>query len=149
MTVPNSRPERRIVTICGSTRFRGEMADANRRLTLAGFIVLAPGVFGHDGDPMTDAEKMALDALHFCKIDLSWGIYVVNPGGYVGESTAREIASSTRASRAGSKPRASGFASGRAARAVEVRTRTRVRRIAREILIPTLPSIPMPSGPRR
>lgn len=83
---------RRIITICGSTRFRPEMAEANRRLTLAGFIVLAPGVFGHDGDPMTDAEKAALDALHFDKIDLSWGIYVVNPGGYVGESTAREIA---------------------------------------------------------
>lgn len=82
---------RRIITICGSTRFRVEMTEANRRLTLAGFIVLAPGVFGHDGDPMTDDEKAALDALHFDKIDLSWGIYVVNPGGYVGESTRREI----------------------------------------------------------
>ena len=68
------------------------MTEANRRLTLAGFMVFAPGVFGHDGDPLTDAEKTALDALHFDKIDLSWGIYVVNPGGYIGDSTRREIA---------------------------------------------------------
>ena len=84
--------DRRIVTICGSTRFRAEIAEANRCLTMAGFIVLAPGVFGHAGDLLTDAEKRRLDALHFDKIDLSSGIYVVNPGGYVGESTAQEIA---------------------------------------------------------
>ncbi|KPC65695.1 hypothetical protein ADL29_06810, partial [Streptomyces chattanoogensis] len=55
----------RIVTICGSTRFRTEIADANRQLTLDGCIVLAPGVFGHSGDEMTDEQKTALDALHF------------------------------------------------------------------------------------
>lgn len=81
----------KVVTICGSTRFRDEIAEANRALTLAGYIVLAPGVFGHAGDDMTEEQKASLDALHFQKIDLSGGIYVVNPGGYVGESTQREI----------------------------------------------------------
>lgn len=81
-----------IATICGSTRFRAEMATANRELTLAGYIVLAPGVFGHDGDEMTEAQKVALDELHLRKIDLAEMVYVVNPGGYVGESTRREIA---------------------------------------------------------
>ena len=81
-----------IVTICGSTRFRAEMTTANRELTLAGYIVLAPGVFGHDGDEMTEAQKSALDELHFRKIDLAELIYVVNPGGYIGDSTRREIA---------------------------------------------------------
>lgn len=83
---------RRIITICGSTRFRAEIAEANRSLTLSGFIVLAPGVFGHDGDPLTDEQKVKLDRLHFEKIDLSSGIYVVNPGGYLGDSTRAEIA---------------------------------------------------------
>ncbi len=81
-----------IVTICGSTKFRAEMAAANRELTLRGFVVLAPGVFGHDGDEVSDDAKAELDALHLRKIDMSCAIYVVNPGGYVGESTRREIA---------------------------------------------------------
>lgn len=81
----------KIVTICGSTRFRAEIAEANRFLTLAGYIVLAPGVFAHDGDEITEAQKEALDELHFRKIDLARWIYVVNPGGYIGESTRREI----------------------------------------------------------
>ncbi|TCM35115.1 hypothetical protein [Kribbella sp. VKM Ac-2568] len=80
-----------VVTICGSTRFRAEMAEVNRELTLAGHIVLAPGVFAHDGDEITDADKAKLDRLHLAKIDLAWWVYVVNPGGYVGDSTRREI----------------------------------------------------------
>lgn len=85
-----TRPE--IVTICGSTRFRAEMAEANRDLTLAGAIVLAPGVFGHSGDAMTDEQKSTLDDLHLRKIDLSDRVVVVAPGGYVGDSTSREAA---------------------------------------------------------
>lgn len=33
-----------------------------------------------------------LDAVHLRKIDLADRVLVVNPGGYVGESTTREIA---------------------------------------------------------
>jgi hypothetical protein len=80
------------VTICGSTRFRTAMAAVNYRLTLAGAIVLAPGVFGHDGDPLTDDDKARLDTLHLRKIDASDEIVVVNIAGYTGESTRAEIA---------------------------------------------------------
>lgn len=86
----------RIVTICGSTRFRAEIAAANRELTLAGCIVLAPGVFAHDGDQITDEQKEDLDDLHFRKIDLADEIYVVNPGGYTGPSTRLEISYARR-----------------------------------------------------
>lgn len=81
------RPD--IVCICGSTRFVDEMRAANRDLTFAGVIVLAPAEA--DG-PVTDEQKTALDALHLRKIDLADRVLVVNPGGYVGESTSREIA---------------------------------------------------------
>jgi hypothetical protein len=81
------RPE--IVCICGSTRFVDEMRAANRDLTLAGAIVVAPG---ETGGLVTDEQKAALDALHLRKIDLADRVLVVNPGGYVGESTSREIA---------------------------------------------------------
>ena len=81
------RPE--IVCICGSTRFVDEMRAANRELTMAGVIVVAPG---EAGEVVTDEQKTALDALHRRKIDLADRVLVVNPGGYVGESTRREIA---------------------------------------------------------
>ena len=82
------RPE--IVCICGSARFVDEMRAANRELTLAGVIVVAPG---EAGEVITDEQKTALDALHLRKIDLAERVLVVNPGGYLGESTSREIAS--------------------------------------------------------
>ncbi|MER6117917.1 hypothetical protein [Streptomyces sp. NPDC001743] len=81
------RPE--IVCICGSARFVAQMRAANRELTFAGVIVVAPGEA--DG-PGTDEQKTVLDALHLHKIDLADRVLVVNPGGYVGESTSREIA---------------------------------------------------------
>ena len=86
-----------IVCLCGSTRFKNEFAHVNRELTKQGFIVLAPGVFGHAGDGFTEDDKQRLDALHLRKIDLCDEIFVVNapmagwPGGYFGESTKREI----------------------------------------------------------
>ncbi|MEU0885308.1 hypothetical protein ABZ345_42520 [Lentzea sp. NPDC005914] len=81
------RPE--IVCICGSTRFADEMRAANRELTLAGVIVVAPS----EADGLiTDEQRAVVDALHLRKIDLADRVLVVNPGGYVGESTSREIA---------------------------------------------------------
>ena len=81
------RPE--IVCLCGSARFVDEMRAANRELTFAGAIVVAPG---EAGEVVTGEQKAALDALHLRKIDLADRVLVVNPGGYVGESTGREIA---------------------------------------------------------
>ncbi|PKH40954.1 hypothetical protein SAMN05192575_11185 [Nocardioides alpinus] len=81
------RPE--IVCICGSARFVAEMRAANRDLTYAGVIVVAPG---EADEVVTEEQKVVLDALHLHKIDLADRVLVVNPGGYVGESTRREIA---------------------------------------------------------
>ena len=81
----------KIVCICGSTRFRDEMAEANRKLTLAGCIVVAPAVFQHRGDAITAKQKRALDELHLKKIDMADAIFVVDPGEYIGESTRHEI----------------------------------------------------------
>ncbi len=68
------RPE--IVCICGSTRFAEEMLVANRDLTFAGVIVVAPGVFTHPvnretDEKITNEQKIALGALHLRKIDLA------------------------------------------------------------------------------
>ncbi|MFT3875833.1 MAG: hypothetical protein QM708_05345 [Propioniciclava sp.] len=82
----------RIVCICGSTRFRDEIMEANQRLTLAGVIVVAPALFQHRGDTITDEQKQVLDELHLKKIDLADAVLIVDPGGYIGESTSREMA---------------------------------------------------------
>lgn len=84
------RPE--IVCISGSVRFAQEMRVANREMTFAGVIVLAPGEAGNMMDAVTQEQKDALDELHLRKIDLADRLLVVNPGGYLGESTSREIA---------------------------------------------------------
>jgi hypothetical protein len=65
-----------------------QMRAANRELTFAGVIVVAPSEA--DESPTPD-QKAVLDALHLRKIDLADRVLVVNPGGYVGESTRREI----------------------------------------------------------
>ncbi|MEU0270064.1 hypothetical protein [Nocardioides sp. NPDC006303] len=65
------------------------MRAANRELTFAGVIVVAPG---EADELVTEEQKTALDALHLRKIDLADRVLVVNPGGYVGQSTRREIA---------------------------------------------------------
>jgi hypothetical protein len=80
------------VVLCGSTRFRTEFEHLTRELTLAGVIVLGPGVFGHVESVDTSAAKPALDLLHRRKIDLADYAVVINPGGYIGESTRAEIA---------------------------------------------------------
>jgi len=64
------------------------MRAANRELTFAGIIVVAPSEA--DESP-TPEQKAVLDALHLRKIDLADRVLVVNPGGYVGESTRQEI----------------------------------------------------------
>lgn len=79
------------LTLCGSTKFRAEYELWNKRLTLAGFLVYSVSGFGHQGDVFTAEEKERLDQVHLAKIDHSHAIVVINPGGYIGESTQREI----------------------------------------------------------
>lgn len=80
-----------IVTLCGSTRFKKEFEEANRLFTLKGLIVLAPGVFAHNGDKITEEQKTALDKLHKEKIKMSNFLYIINKDGYIGDSTWSEI----------------------------------------------------------
>ena len=83
----------RVVTLCGSTRFREEFLREQKRLTLAGCIVLSVGLFGHagDGEVWAEGTKEMLDDMHKRKIDMADGIFVINVGGYIGESTRSEI----------------------------------------------------------
>ena len=84
----------KIVTLCGSTRFKEQFIEVQKRLTLEGCIVISVGMFGHSGDEEVwkPGVKDMLDDMHLRKIDIADEIFVINVGGYIGESTRREIA---------------------------------------------------------
>ena len=83
----------KVITLCGSTRFKEEFLEAQKRLTLEGNIVISVGLFGYSGDSevWTPGTKEMLDDMHKRKIDMADGIYVINVGGYIGSSTRSEI----------------------------------------------------------
>jgi hypothetical protein len=90
----------KVITLCGSTKFKDAFLKAQKDLTLKGNIVISVGLFGHSGDSevwdnmdegtLTKTKKM-LDDMHKRKIDMSDEIFVINVGGYIGESTKSEI----------------------------------------------------------
>ena len=83
----------KVITLCGSTKFKDEFIKAQKELTLAGNIVISVGLFGHSGDNevWTNDTKEMLDDMHKCKINMSDEIFVINVGGYIGDSTRSEI----------------------------------------------------------
>jgi len=83
----------KIITLCGSTRFKDEFIEVQKKLTLEGSIVISVGLFGHSGDEEVWSEdtKIMLDDMHKRKIDLADEIFVINVGGYIGNSTRSEI----------------------------------------------------------
>ncbi|SRR6266487_1841714 len=87
-----------VVCLCGSTRFSEAFREANLQETLAGKIVLSIGCdFKSDSAlGFTESDKARMDRLHLRKIDLADEVLVLNVGGYVGISTAREILYSIR-----------------------------------------------------
>lgn len=99
----------KVITLCGSTRFKNEFMEVQKRLTLEGNIVISVGLFGHSGDnevwenmdegTLTKTKEM-LDDMHKRKIDMADEIFVINVGGYIGSSTQSEI----EYAKAGGKP---------------------------------------------
>ncbi len=82
-----------VVTLCGSTRFKDEFLEVQKKLTLQGNIVISVGLFSHsDGQENIneDTLKMLID-IHKRKIDMADSIYVINAGGYIGNTTKSEI----------------------------------------------------------
>lgn len=90
----------KVITLCGSTRFKNQFIEVQKQLTLEGNIVISVGLFGHSGDNEVwenmdegalTATKAMLDDMHKAKIDMADEIFVINVGGYIGDSTRSEI----------------------------------------------------------
>ncbi|MDQ0901186.1 hypothetical protein [Paenibacillus sp. V4I7] len=82
----------RVITLCGSTKFKEQFEQANAYLTLQGNIVISVAFFEQsDGFKITEEQAELLGNMHFRKIDISDEIFVIDVDGYIGNSTRREI----------------------------------------------------------
>jgi hypothetical protein len=82
----------RVITLCGSTKFKKQFEQANKYLTLQGNIVISLVFFEQsEGIEITKEQAELLGELHFRKIDISDEIFVIDVDGYIGSSTEKEI----------------------------------------------------------
>lgn len=82
----------KVITICGSYKFKKEMINIAEKLTLEGNCVLMPNELSRNSkDDYTLEEALMIDKMHKEKIKLSDAILVVNVNGYIGSSTKSEI----------------------------------------------------------
>ncbi len=97
-----------VICLCGSTRFTDVMLVIQWEFAKKGHIVLGwnalPDSYFNSGDTPRiwlenhkanvaeqEGVKELIDELHKRKIDLSDEVFVLNIGGYIGESTRSEI----------------------------------------------------------
>lgn len=83
----------KVITLCGSTRFKEQFLETQKLLTLKGNIVISVELFGHSGDNEVWLEdtKQMLDDMHKRKIDMADEVFVINVNNYIGSSTKSEI----------------------------------------------------------
>ena len=79
----------KVVTICGSMKFKDKMMEVARDLEIKNKYVVIQCVYSND--KFNEEEQVLLADLHYKKIDISDAIYVVNVDGYIGTSTKKEI----------------------------------------------------------
>lgn len=90
----------KVICLCGSTRFTDQMLIKQWELTKQGYIVVTWCVLpesyfkGEDKTHIGDQEdvKDLVDEVHKRKLDLCDEVFILNINGYIGESTASEIA---------------------------------------------------------
>lgn len=89
----------KVICLCGSTRFLSEFHRLNGEYTLRGCVVLSIGFdqrtdtdrFGKMNEYELAQTKARLDVLHYQKIEMADVVVIINKGGYIGESTMREM----------------------------------------------------------
>ena len=79
----------KVVTICGSMKFKDKMMEVARDLEIKNKYVVIQCVYSND--KFNEEEQVLLADLHYKKIDISDAIYVVNVDGYIGTSPKKEI----------------------------------------------------------
>ncbi len=82
----------KIITVCGSYKFKKEMTEITEKMTLKGNCMITPNELAKtDKEAYTKEEILMIDKMHKEKIKISDAILVVNVNGYIGNSTKSEI----------------------------------------------------------
>ena len=81
----------KIITLCGSMKFKKEMMEVAERMALDGNCILTPVYYTQNNIERTETQLERLKKEHFRKIELSDAIFVVNKNNYIGQSTNLEI----------------------------------------------------------
>ncbi len=82
----------KIITLCGSTKFKKEFREVEAVLALEGNIVLSVNFFEQSDDILLTAEQFSvLEKVHQRKIEMCDEIFVIDVNNYIGESTKKEI----------------------------------------------------------
>lgn len=79
----------KIVTLCGSMKFKDKMMEIAKELEINNRYVVIQCVYSND--KFSENEQRILTDLHYNKIEISDAIYVINVNGYIGSSTSKEI----------------------------------------------------------
>lgn len=80
-----------VITLCGSAKFMDKFIEMSAALTRQGNVVISLSMVKKNTADQDAKLHELLDDIHKRKIDLSHSIYVLNVGGYIGESTRGEI----------------------------------------------------------
>ena len=82
----------KIITICGSYKFKKEMIEIAEIMTLKENCVLLPNELSRTNkESYTEEEASIIDKMHKEKIKISDAILVVDINNYIGRSTKEEI----------------------------------------------------------
>lgn len=82
----------KIITVCGSYKFKKEMIEITEKMALSGNCMLTPiELTKPNKEDYTEEEASMIDKMHKEKIKLSDAILVVDVDGYIGNSTKGEI----------------------------------------------------------
>lgn len=81
----------KIVTLCGSLRFKLKMMKIAEIMALEGYWILTPTYPILDNIERTEEQLLKLKEEHFKRIELSDAILVVNVNNYIWNSTNKEI----------------------------------------------------------
>lgn len=90
--LPRPSEKDKVITVCGSTRFKDKWEKVIKELIDLGWFVRSVEFFGYaDNLNLSNEQKEYAEKLHKQKIEFSHAIFVVNVDGYIGESTKEEI----------------------------------------------------------
>ena len=81
----------KVITLCGSLRFKTEMMTVAEEMALEGYCILTPVYPVSENIERTEEQLIKLKKAHFKRIELSDAILVVNVNNYIGDSTKMEI----------------------------------------------------------